>query len=166
MDLETPRLHLRSFTPDDAPFLLDVLGRADVVRWLDDGEPQLLLDLDAARAKIDSWNELVAPLHQWAVEVRATGELVGWVCLVPVPGPEGLVQVGWTLHPDARGRGYATEAARAAIDHGHAAGLDEIRVLMMVDNDASLRVAQRLGLRDLGTTTQWYDSPSRVFLAT
>ncbi|SFH76166.1 GNAT family N-acetyltransferase [Nocardioides psychrotolerans] len=166
MDLETERLHLRSFAPDDAGFVLDVLGRTDVVRWLDDGEPQLMRDLDAARAKIAFWRELEAPLHQWAIEVRATGGVVGWVCLVLVPDAGGLVQVGWTLHPDAHGHGYATEAAQAAIDHGLAAGLDEIRVLMMVDNEASLRVAQRLGLRDLGTTHQWYESPSRMFLAT
>ena len=166
MDLETGRLHLRSFTPDDAGFVLDVLGRADVVRWLDDGEPQLMGDLDAARAKIVFWNELVAPLQQWAVEVRETGTVVGWVCLVPVPDSGGLFQVGWTLHPDQHGHGYATEAARAAIDHGLGAGLGEIRVLMMVDNAASVRVAERLGLRDLGVTEQWYESPSRMFLAT
>ncbi|WP_309648489.1 GNAT family N-acetyltransferase [Nocardioides sp.] len=171
MDLQTERLRLRSFTPDDAGFVLDVLGRADVVRWLDDGEPQLMTDLDAARAKIAFWAELEPPLHQWAIEVCATSAVVGWVCLVPVPdssgsGSGGLVQVGWTLHPDAHGHGYATEAARAVIAHAHAAGLDEVRVLMMVDNEASVRVAQRLGLRDLGITDQWYESPSRMFLAT
>lgn len=166
MDLDTDRLLLRSFTADDADFVLDLLGRADVVRWLDDGEPQLMTDLDAARAKIASWSELDPPLHQWAIEVRATGALVGWVCLVPVPDSGGLVQVGWTLHPDARGQGFATEAARAVVDHALRAGLDEVRVLMMVDNEASVRVAERLGLRDLGITDQWYESPSRMFLAT
>ncbi len=163
MDLETERLHLRSFTGADAPFVLDLLGRADVVRWLDDGEPRLMGDLDEARAKIHSWNALTPPLHQWAIQVRETGTVVGWVCLVPVPDAGGLTQVGWTLHPDARGLGYATEAARTVIDHGLRAGLEEIRVLMTIDNEASARVAERLGLHDLGTTERWYDSPSRMF---
>lgn len=170
MNLETDRLRLRPFSPDDAGFVLDVLGRADVVRWLDDGEPQLLSDLDAARAKIAVWADLEPPLHQWAIEVRDTGEVVGWVCLVPVPGSAGpdseaLIQVGWTLHPDARGHGWATEAAQAVIAHAHASGIEEVRVLMMIDNEASVRVAERLRLRDLGVTEQWYDSPSRMFLA-
>ena len=166
MDLETARLHLRTFTADDAPVVLDILGRADVVRWLEDGEPKPLADLDAARTKIAFWNELEPPLHQWAIEVRATGAVVGWACLVPVPDSDGLVQVGWTLHPDETGHGYVTEAARAVLDHGLAAGLGEIRALMMLGNDASVRVAERLGMRDLGITEEWYESPSRMFLAT
>lgn len=163
--LETDRLVLRDWQPDDAPVVLDILSRADVVRWLDDGEPQLLTDLDEARAKIGSWQDLVPPLKQWAIEVRHTGEVVGWACLVPIPNSGGLVQIGWTLHPDAHGHGYASEAARAVLAHGLASGLSEIRALMIPDNEPSIRVAERLGMRDLGLTDLWYDGPSRVFVA-
>jgi len=163
--VETERLLLRDWRSDDAAVVLDILSRADVVRWLDDGEPQLLTDLDQARAKIVSWQQLVPPLRQWAIEVRDTGALVGWACLVPIPGSGGLVQIGWTLHPDAHGHGYATEAARAVLAHGLAAGLTEVRALMIPDNEPSVRVAQRIGMRDIGTTDQWYDGPSRVFIA-
>ena len=52
------------------------------------------------------------PLTQWAIEVRDTGTVVGWACLVPIPNSDGLIQIGWTLHPDAHGHGYASEAAR------------------------------------------------------
>ncbi len=165
VSLETERLVLRDWHPDDAPVVLDILSRAEVVRWLDDGEPQPLADLDEARAKIRSWQDLVPPLKQWAIEVRETGEVVGWACLVPIPTSGGLVQIGWTLHPDAHGHGYATEAARAVLDHGLASGLTEVRALMIPDNEPSMKVAQRLGMRDLGLTDLWYDGPSRVFIA-
>lgn len=163
--LETDRLVLRDWGPDDAPVVLDILSRADVVRWLDDAEPVLLTNLDEARAKIGSWQDLVPPLKQWAIEVRDTGEVVGWVCLVPIPNSGGLVQIGWTLHPDAHGHGYASEAARTVLAHGLASGLAEIRALMIPDNEPSIRVARRLGMRDVGLTDLWYDGPSRVFLA-
>lgn len=163
--LETERLVLRDWEADDAPVVLDILSRVDVVRWLDDGEPKLLTDLDEARAKIESWRGLEPPLKQWAIEVRDTGEVVGWVCLVPIPKSGGLVQIGWTLHPDAHGRGYATEAARVVLAHGLASGLTQVRALMVLDNEPSALVARRLGMRDVGTTDLWYDSPSRVFLA-
>ncbi len=163
--LQTERLLLRDWEPADAPVVLDILSRVEVVRWLDDGEPEPLTDLDEARAKIESWRTLVPPLRQWAIEVRETGRVVGWTCLVPIPGSDGLVQVGWTLHPDVHGHGYAVEAARAALDRGLAQGVPEIRALTHVDNTASVKVAQRLGMRDLGTTDQWYASPSRLFVA-
>jgi RimJ/RimL family protein N-acetyltransferase len=66
--------------------------------------------------------------------------------------------------PDSHGHGYAAEAARAVLDHGLTSGLGEIHALTHLDNEPSVRVAQRLGMRDLGTTELWYDSPSRLFI--
>jgi RimJ/RimL family protein N-acetyltransferase len=84
--------------------------------------------------------------------------------LVGIPDSDGLVQIGWNLHPDSHGHGYAAEAARALLDHGLAVGVGEIRALTHLDNWPSIRVAERVGMRDLGTTDLWYDSPSRVFI--
>ena len=44
----------------------------------------------------------------------------------PLPNGVGEVEVGWHLHPDSWGRGYATEAARAVIAQGFEAGLPEV----------------------------------------
>jgi RimJ/RimL family protein N-acetyltransferase len=162
--LETDRLVIRPWRLDEAARLLDILSRVEVVRWLGDGEPDLLADLDAARAEIESWHAIEAPRGAWAVEVKETGVPAGSVMLVGIPGSDGLVQIGWNLHPDSHGQGYAAEAARAVLDHGLAAGLGEIRALMHLDNEPSIRVAQRLGMRDLRTTELWYDSPSRLFI--
>ena len=84
-----------------------------------------------------------------AVVVRATGELAGWAGLsVPTFLPEILpaVEVGWRLGERFRGRGYATEAGRAWVDHGFAAlGLDRIVSIYEPDNVASRAVMDRLG---------------------
>ncbi len=105
-------------------------------------------------------------MGQWAIEVAATGVPAGSVMLVPIPHSEGLVQIGWHLHPETQGLGYATEAARAVLAHGLDSGIAEIRALTHVPNHRSRAVAERLGMTDLGVTDQWYDEPSQLFLVT
>jgi len=86
----------------------------------------------------------------WAVEDRASGTLLGMTGLQRVPflAPfTPAVEVGWRLFAFAWGRGYATEAATAALDHGFgAAGLDEIVAMTTPANTRSLAVMERLGM--------------------
>jgi RimJ/RimL family protein N-acetyltransferase len=89
---------------------------------------------------------------------------------VPLPDPSdgtagrGEVEVGWHLHPDAWGRGLATEAARGAIEHGFKAGIGEIYAVVRPGNVASLAVCNRLGMRPIGRTTRWYDASLEAFV--
>jgi RimJ/RimL family protein N-acetyltransferase len=73
------------------------------------------------------------------------------------------VEVGWHLHPDSWGHGYATEAARGAIAKGFAEGLDEIFAVVRPDNKRSLAVCRRLGLTHLGRTDRWYGQALELF---
>ena len=82
-----------------------------------------------------------------------------------VPLPEGdAVELGWHFHPDAWGRGLATESARGALAHGRAAGLDEIYAVVRPDNEPSLAVRRRLGMRPLGRTDRWYGVELEAFV--
>ncbi len=76
------------------------------------------------------------------------GAFVGWILLAPLDltGPE--VEIGWRITKAARGKGYATEAARCVLKHA----LETLRLSQVVadidpDNAASLAVAGKLGLR-------------------
>jgi RimJ/RimL family protein N-acetyltransferase len=61
------------------------------------------------------------------------------------------IEVGYRLAPNAWGRGYATEGARAVVRYGFAdLGLDRIIGLTHPDNAASQRVLQKAGLKDSG----------------
>jgi RimJ/RimL family protein N-acetyltransferase len=87
----------------------------------------------------------------WVAAERATRRTVGYVGLaVPTFLPEILpaVEVGWRFEPAVWGRGYATEAATAALDEAFTTlGLETVCSLPQADNPASCRVADRLGLR-------------------
>ena len=104
MHLETPRLTIRPWSHDEADRVLDIQSRIEVVKWLGDGEPVLMKDLDEAHERIDRYHRRseAPPLGVWAVEVRETGAVAGSVILLTLPNAEdGEVEVGWHLHPDS-----------------------------------------------------------------
>ncbi|MEU3192715.1 GNAT family N-acetyltransferase [Streptomyces sp. NPDC006992] len=85
----------------------------------------------------------------WAVEVRASGEFIGFAGLDPVEEelPVEGVEVGWRLARSAWGYGFATEAGRAAVEFGFASlGLPEIVAITPAANVRSQAVMRRLGM--------------------
>jgi ribosomal-protein-alanine N-acetyltransferase len=86
----------------------------------------------------------------WALELRATGEFVGFTGLA-VPSFDAhftpAVEIGWRLARAAWGEGYATEAARAALAFGfEQVGLAEIVAFTTVANARSRAVMERIGM--------------------
>jgi RimJ/RimL family protein N-acetyltransferase len=165
---ETERLVVRPWRLEEAPRLLDILSRVEVVTWLGDGEPELMKDLDEARERIErSWaTSAHPPRGRWAIEVRETGVVVGSTVIDTLPNAEaGEVEIGWHLHPDSWGQGYASEAAAAVLAYGLAHGLPEVFALTHLDNYPSQAVARRIGMEPLGETDRWYDEPSVLFRA-
>lgn len=92
---------------------------------------------------------------QWAIEEHSSGRFIGRAGIInPVdwPGPE----VGYLLGKDWWGRGYATEAARAAIDWGFEHfGFDDLISLIDPANRPSIAVATRLGESLCGEYYLW-----------
>jgi ribosomal-protein-alanine N-acetyltransferase len=79
-----------------------------------------------------------------------------------VKGPVGAAgeqEIGYGLTPDARGRGYATEAVGALVTHLHAQGVAVVTARTSPDNRASGRVLQKLGFRQVGTDSGAPDGP-------
>jgi RimJ/RimL family protein N-acetyltransferase len=144
--LSTDRLVLRPFRDDDLEPFTEVL-RTEAVR----AALNIPADVGPARA----FNEMVAWLGQWelrgtghwALEERGTGVLVGRAGLHR-PGWEDWpgVEVGWTLHPDHWGKGYATEAGAQAVAYAFGTlGLPEVWSIIRPGNQRSQGVARRLG---------------------
>ena len=85
----------------------------------------------------------------WAVEVRASGEFIGFTGLDTVDGemPFIGIELGWRLARPAWGHGYATEAALAALQYGFdIMGLQEIVAVTMARNLRSQPVMRRIGM--------------------
>ncbi len=108
---------------------------------------------------VSSWTEhwQILGFGLWLVTERENASTIGYAGLsVPTFLPEVLpaVEVGWRLDPLAWGFGYAAEAAEAAL--GGTFGvlrLEEVISLPQVDNPASVRVAERIGMRLHRTAT-------------
>ena len=153
-------------------------GRFDTVRtdrllmrrWLDsDREPFAALNADPEtmlffpqtldREASDRLVDLIEDRFDqqgyglWALQVADTGEFIGFTGLNPMPGGvpgAGGVEVGWRLDRHAWHRGYATEAARAALAVAFdGVGLDEIWSMTAVLNEPSQAVMRRLGLTEV-----------------
>ncbi|WP_327675032.1 GNAT family N-acetyltransferase [Kitasatospora sp. NBC_00458] len=162
----TDRLTARLWTGSDAERAYDLYSRWEVVRWLG-ATPRALESPAEVPALIDRMRARSADPRYgaWALERRDTGLVVGTVLLAPLPGGDGEVEVGWHLHPDSWGNGYATEAARGALARGFADGLTEVHAVLRPGNEPSAAVCRRLGMTHRGRTDRWYGLELESFLA-
>jgi RimJ/RimL family protein N-acetyltransferase len=163
--IETERLLLRPFDEADLDALVALHGEPSFwwYPYQRGFSRQETIDfLAATAAKADRGEPVVG-----ALVVKADGRLAGWAGLsIPHFLPEVLpaVEVGWRLGEAFRGRGYATEAGRAWVDHGfERAGLDELVSIYEPENVASGNVMRRLGFElDLVTTHPTLGVPLHV----
>lgn len=145
--IETERLILRPWREADKPAFAALNADPEVMRHfpkrMTREESDTLADRIMTRMAERGWGS-------FAVEVKGGESFIGFVGPnVPsyeIPcGP--CVEVGWRLSRAAWGRGYATEAARAAVDFAfRQLGLAEIVAFTVVANDRSRRVMERLGM--------------------
>ena len=143
-ELETERLRLRMFKQSDFEDYAFMQADVDVMEFLGDGIP---------RNRDDAWKHLATLIGHWhlrgygfwAVEEKATGELIG---RVGHWNPEGWpdFEVGWILRKESWGKGYATEAGGAALDYAfEQMGRDKVCSVIRVGNERSVNVATKLG---------------------
>ncbi len=156
LPIETERLLLRSFRLADAPALHErVLGDSEVMRFIPRGAAPTV---ERTRAAIEGYiaHERAHGYSLWAVELRESGKLIGDCGLYLVEGTGPEVEVAYHLGRPWWGHGYATEAARAALDFGfREAGLGEIVALCFPEHGASRRVMEKAGMRYAGTARHY-----------
>lgn len=146
--LQTDRLLLRPWRDEDLPAFAALNSDPRVMEFM----PRLL-----SRAESDAFADRIRRRIEaqgwglWALDVPGVAPFAGYVGL-SVPSFEApftpSVEIGWRLSRACWGRGYATEAARLAVDHGfRALGLEEIVSFTYEGNMRSRAVMQRLGMR-------------------
>lgn len=145
--IDTERLHLRRWRFFDRVPFAAMNADPEVMEFfpstLSEAESDALVD--RIRAQFDEHG-----FGLWALEVAGRGEFIGFTGLAiqTFDAPfNPSVEVGWRLARSAWGRGYAIEAARAAVADGfERLGLDEIVSMTAVVNERSQAVMRRLGM--------------------
>ncbi|WP_162558471.1 GNAT family N-acetyltransferase [Saliniradius amylolyticus] len=148
-ELTTERLRLRPFRTDDAGALNRINSRSEVMRYI--GKP-----VETIRNTEDYLRESVLADYskygfgRHAVIEQHSGELIGFCGLKYLPDLDE-VDIGYRLHPDYWGLGYATEAGQATMKFGREKlGLSRIIGIAMDENTASIEVLKKLGLKPDG----------------
>ena len=147
MMLTTPRLILREWRDEDLAPLATMTSDPEVMRFFTDIRPGARSDAWAARARAHFAQH---GFGIWAVEAPGVADFIGFVGLSTVPPefPTGAgVEIVWTLDRPFWRRGYALEAARAAIADGFTRlGLGEILAFTATVNLPSRALMERLGM--------------------
>ena len=151
--IRTERLTLRLMTPADVDDVFAYQSREDVCQYL--------LHDPRSREEVEEWVPKYAAAtrlaedHDWiepAIELampdgmrRVIGHMYLTIASVENKGAE----IGWTLHPDFYGHGYAVEAAIAILELAFGElGLHRVRAELDPRNDASIALCRRLGMRE------------------
>jgi RimJ/RimL family protein N-acetyltransferase len=144
--IETARLKLRPWREADIAPNMAMLADPDSGRFITaDGKPVTDAFVGWRNAAIMAGHWVLHGVGMFVVEERSTGKFVGRVGPWSPQGWPGF-EIGWGIASGFRGRGYAVEAARSAIDWSFASfEIDEIIHCIDRDNTASQAVARRLG---------------------
>lgn len=143
-NIETVRLRLRMFRPDDLDNLAALLADPDVMRYVEDGHPK---DRTVAEKALNSiiahWGR--HGFGRWAVEEKASGSFIGFGGLRSL---FGTAEVVYHLAPKHWGKGFATEMAHSALAFGfNERGFERIVAIAKPGNAASIHVMEKLGMK-------------------
>ncbi len=165
--LETERLKLRGHRLDDFSHCAAMWADPEVTRFIG-GKPL---------SEEESWRRLLAYVGHWSLlgfgywvaEEKATGNFVGEIGFADYkrdlePSLKGTPEIGWVLATHAHGKGYATEAVRAAVAWADA-HFQSARTACIIapENLASIRVAVKCGYREFAQAT-YKGNPTLMFV--
>jgi RimJ/RimL family protein N-acetyltransferase len=157
--LVTERLALRPWSIDDAGAALAAYGDAEVARWLTPAMDRIN-DLAAMRVVLEQWvaedARMITPAGRWAIERRQDGRVIGGATLLPL-SPDEEFEVGWQLHREAWGHGYATEAGLALARWAFGQGIEQVIALVRPANARAMEMVRRMGMEWVGETEKYHD---------
>ncbi|WP_086822857.1 GNAT family N-acetyltransferase [Allokutzneria sp. NRRL B-24872] len=156
-------VRLRAFEPSEAEALWRWNHDAEVMRWMEDGYPDSLADLQKRMA---DWKPNSYEKSRLAVEALEDGKLIGVVVLRDAQPETGHAELDIYIgEKDRWGSGYATDTVRTACRFGfEKMRLHRITLWVVADNAAARRVYEKVGFVEEGRQResfrrdgQWHD---------
>ena len=150
--LETERLIIRQFVPEDAEYIYKLHNDPDVMKYISSkkDEEVTIEECSSFVEHCRSYYKKHTGLGIWATQTKEIGDFIGWTTLKDLDNTEDI-EVGYRLQKEFWGNGYATEAAKALIEYGfNELKLDKIVGVALPENKASVRVLQKAGLEYVG----------------
>lgn len=149
--LETPRLYLREFTLADVELLYNMHQDPAITRYTGDPMPW-----DSLTHTEKVLTEAILPQYKngigrWAVHIKETNEFIGWCGLKQV---DDEIDLGYRYIQKYWGSGYAKEAAQAVLNFGIQQKLPNIVGCADVENVASVKILEKIGLNFLEIYTE------------
>jgi [ribosomal protein S5]-alanine N-acetyltransferase len=144
--IETERLIVRTWMPEDLPALAAIYGEPATMRYIGTGAARTLEETRASLHQMIEADERDG-CTTWPVVLKSSGQLVGTCGLMKMHGA-GELEIGFAFAESARGNGYAYEAASAVLAFGFSQ-LQAHRILAFVHpfNAPSILLLNKLGLR-------------------
>jgi ribosomal-protein-alanine N-acetyltransferase len=153
-EVKTDRLFLRRFSREDLDAYAGIMGDYEVGKWFPKGEGYTREEAKKSLDNIlDHWSKHGFGI--WAITDKDNKFLLGR-CGLNLITETSEVEVDFVLARNYWGKGYATEAARAALAYGFdVLGLNRIIALTKPDNVASRRVIEKIGMRYVKNAEYW-----------
>jgi ribosomal-protein-alanine N-acetyltransferase len=150
--IETERLVLRAMSARDSADMFDYSSRGELTKYLL-WSPHNTVNYTREYLAYIEKRYKVGDFYDWAVVEKESGRMIGTCGFTSIDLSNRRGEIGYVLNPDFHRRGYAPEAARAVIEFGFARlDLNRIEARFMEGNDASRRVAEKLGMTFEGYT--------------
>lgn len=144
--IETERVLLRPFAPDDLDAFALICADPEVMRYIGDGQPLSQAQTQTRLASIIEHRNRHG-FGVWAAVDRTSGDLMGY-CGLQFLDNTSEVEVGYRLARRFWGMGLASESARASLGFGFGQlALDRITAVVQPGNLASRRVVEKIGLK-------------------
>lgn len=144
MIISTQRLNLRNLTPADAESFYLLNADPEVIRYTGDNA---FTDIEAAREFLEGYDHYEKyGFGRWAVIRKEDNEFLGW-CGLKYTHETDEYDIGFRFFRKYWNKGYATEAAKACLDHGlHDLKIKTIIGRAMKANTASTKVLEKIGM--------------------
>lgn len=149
------RLVLRKFRASDIDAFIEFRSHPDIYKYMISAPKTTKDEYMASLMDIVNGYNRKNPIIKWAIELKSEHKVIGSVSIEHVYPKHDRCELGWSLNVNYQGHGYASEALKGLIDYIFTATcMHRIHAFIWKGNDASVKLAERLGFKYEGVNLE------------